>query len=303
MSDPTKNRSWLDESPPSMWTRKLQSLEDMQQLMASHGPLFSRRRNIENSLARALPADSKGCLPALCSVCDTETILEYDHLYAATGQVNWRERLICARCGLNNRLRLSMTMLNRFTTNMQGKEPRIYATEHLTPLGEVLCQRYDNIRLSEYFGPKVAKGSITEKGVMNQDVTDLTFPDCSYDIVLSFDVLEHVPDYHAALREFHRVLDHNGTLLLSVPFVTSSLQSIVRARLNADGEIEHLLEPEYHGDPVNPEGGVLCFYHYGWSLLEDLREAGFADAFVSLNWSLGYGHIGSEQVMIVATRS
>ena len=34
-------------------------------------------------------------------------------------------------------------------------------------------------------------------------------------------------------------------------------------------------EPEYHGDPIS--GGVLCFHHFGWALLDDVREAGFAD--------------------------
>ena len=43
-----------------------------------------------------------------------------------------------------------------------------------------------------------------------------------------------------------------------------------------DGRIEHLQPPEYHGDPLG--GGVLCFHHFGWDLLEALREAGFTDA-------------------------
>ena len=48
------------------------------------------------------------------------------------------------------------------------------------------------------------------------------------------------------------------------------------ARMDADGRVEHLQPPEYHGDPLG--GGVLCFHHFGWDLLAAMREAGFSDA-------------------------
>jgi SAM-dependent methyltransferase len=41
-----------------------------------------------------------------------------------------------------------------------------------------------------------------------------------YDIALCSEVLEHVDDPMAALREIHRVLSDGGTLLLSVPFLS-----------------------------------------------------------------------------------
>lgn len=62
------------------------------------------------------------------------------------------------------------------------------------------------------------------------------------------------------------------------------------------------MEPEYHGDPVNPDGGILCFYHFGWQILVDLAAAGFSSPRILLNWSLGYGYLGSEQVLIVAQK-
>jgi ubiquinone/menaquinone biosynthesis C-methylase UbiE len=47
--------------------------------------------------------------------------------------------------------------------------------------------------------------------------TALPFPDQSFDIVMSFDVLEHIPDTDAHLREVRRVLRPGGSYLLQTP--------------------------------------------------------------------------------------
>ena len=48
----------------------------------------------------------------------------------------------------------------------------------------------------------------------------LPFPDNSVRTVVSHHTLEHVPDYLFALGEIHRVLMHDGELLLSLPYAT-----------------------------------------------------------------------------------
>jgi len=47
------------------------------------------------------------------------------------------------------------------------------------------------------------------------DITRVPFPDGAFDLVLAIEVLEHVPDPRAALRELRRVA--TGDLVLSVP--------------------------------------------------------------------------------------
>jgi hypothetical protein len=92
-----------------------------------------------------------------------------------------------------------------------------------------------------------------------------------------------------------------GTLLFTVPFITTKEENVIRAEVGSDGEIVHLLEPEYHGDPVNDEG-CLCFYHFGWSLLEEMRKIGFSDVRAHVYWSKDFGYLGGDQLLFTASK-
>lgn len=49
------------------------------------------------------------------------------------------------------------------------------------------------------------------------DVTKLPFADCTYDIYVSFETIEHIPDENAYLEEAHRVLKPGGLFIVSTP--------------------------------------------------------------------------------------
>lgn len=55
-------------------------------------------------------------------------------------------------------------------------------------------------------------------GTLNSlDLQHIDRPDRSYDVIVCNHVLEHVPDYRAALRELSRILSAHGFLFLSFP--------------------------------------------------------------------------------------
>ncbi|MCC6145802.1 MAG: class I SAM-dependent methyltransferase [Candidatus Hydrogenedentes bacterium] len=58
------------------------------------------------------------------------------------------------------------------------------------------------IDLDPRFDPEAARYASLTLG----DATKLDFPDASFDIVYSYHALEHIPGYHKALDEMHRVL-------------------------------------------------------------------------------------------------
>jgi ubiquinone/menaquinone biosynthesis C-methylase UbiE len=84
-----------------------------------------------------------------------------------------------------------------------------------------------------------------EKGLIGAfaDIAQLPFPDGSFDLVLGIEVLEHVPNPDAALREIARVA--RGSVLLSVPREPIwRVANMVRGRYLADwgntpGHIQH----------------------------------------------------------------
>lgn len=129
----------------------------------------------------------------------------------------------------------------------------------------------------------------------------MTFASNSFDLICTSDVLEHVSQYRAALEECARCLRPGGHLVLSVPFALHEHNTLVRAQMCADGSIKHHTEPEYHGNPLD-NTGLLCFYHFGWDLLDDMRAAGFVDARVRVYWSFKLGYLGGPQILITARK-
>jgi ubiquinone/menaquinone biosynthesis C-methylase UbiE len=52
---------------------------------------------------------------------------------------------------------------------------------------------------------------------VTMDITDIQYPDESFDVIYCSHVLEHVPEDRQALREFYRVLRRGGWAVLLVP--------------------------------------------------------------------------------------
>jgi ubiquinone/menaquinone biosynthesis C-methylase UbiE len=100
----------------------------------------------------------------------------------------------------------------------------------------------------------------------------LTFPHKSFDLIITQDVMEHVMDPQAAFREIARVLRPGGFHIFSVPLARKTELSRRRARLKPDGTIEHLIAPEYHGNPVENTGSLVTM-DWGYDIIGEIAKA------------------------------
>lgn len=268
---------------------KYDSHNAWQHHLAENAENYNCRWRFEQSL---LALDGADLWFGWCGLCERPVKFELPSI-AAGSVPNPREELVCCHCGTNARVRAALQIVK---TNVDARTAHVYITEQASPTYVWLQHNFKDVVGSEYVHEDSARRTMQQYlldlggngEIRFEDVTDLTFGDASLDVVASFDVLEHVPDYAQALREFARTLRPGGLLVLTAPFISNIEKTVVRARINNEGEIEHLLPPEYHGDPLGRDG-ILCFYHFGWDLLDVVRAAGFSEASMALPWIPGMG--------------
>jgi SAM-dependent methyltransferase len=103
-----------------------------------------------------------------------------------------------------------------------------------------------------------------------QDLEHLVFPDESFDLFVTMDVMEHILDPSRAWREIDRVLKLGGAHIFTVP-IFDRPESIMRAYRNTKGETIHMMPPDYHGNPLG--GGSLVTWEWGRDIVEYVERA------------------------------
>jgi SAM-dependent methyltransferase len=99
--------------------------------------------------------------------------------------------------------------------------------------------------VKSYFWTDVPLGQ-TKDGARCEDLRRLTFPDGSFDLIISAEVLEHVFDLPDVLREIARVLKPGGLHVFTIPNrYPFPATSFVRA-VEVGGEVEHRVALHYH---------------------------------------------------------
>lgn len=254
------------------------SLHEWQDFVAREGAGLAAEAELLRGLRGRIPVSG---MPGYCPVCEAPR----NFMPPQEGMqpdTSFRESLHCETCRSISRHRAAIALLQDAVGETENA--RIYITEQASMLFMALRKRMRKLEGSEFVRGFRKRRQLSawmhsqgcRSFVRFQDITALSFRRGSKEAVVSFDVLEHVPDYRQALREFARVLKPGGVLVMTVPFYAASADSETIAYVRADGGIETLGDPEYHGDPLSH--GVLCFHHLGWDLLAAMREAGFSEA-------------------------
>ena len=234
-------------------------------------------------------------LAGSCNVCGRPATFHYDDWQTA------RESMVCVHCRCTSRYRSLARGLLRAVEELRGvradslaelrartaaerlavydTQVAITALRGAYPISSLLADvPWIDLRTSAY-RTSLPWGTEVEKGVTNQNLEALTFPDASFDVVLTSDVMEHVRLAADAHREIRRVLRPGGVYLFTVPHDRGQVATLERVRIvdPADpARDEFLMEPEYHGDANSPDNRALAYRLYGLDLDDELRGLGFA---------------------------
>ncbi|MGA7952698.1 MAG: class I SAM-dependent methyltransferase [Gloeobacterales cyanobacterium] len=182
-----------------------------------------------------------------CPICESNTkFIEKDA---------WlREYYYCSKCHSNPRQRELVIALNLFFPDWRNlkiheSSPGGASSEYL----QKSCSRY----LASQFYYNVELGQYKD-GVRCENLEKMTFENCSFDLIITQDVFEHIMHPDAAFNEISRVLKPGGAHIFTIPWYPKLSRTAQRARLN-NGKIEFLDEPVYHGNPIDAKGSLVTF--------------------------------------------
>jgi SAM-dependent methyltransferase len=152
---------------------------------------------------------------------------------------------------------------------------------------------------SEYFGPTELFGK-SHNGVLNIDLMHTPFDNDAFDYIISTEVFEHIPFPYKAFKETHRILKKGGAHIFTIPYQDKDLDE-VRATLDHENKVVHLLEPQYHGDTLRKEEGVLVFTVFSKQMISKLQQIGFT---VDVDHRIDYKHgiLGHNNIVFTATK-
>lgn len=164
-----------------------------------------------------------------------------------------REDALCVHCGALERHRFVWLYFSEKTDLFDGRTKKVL---HVAP------ERCFEHLLKKQLGDGYVTADLTSpRAMVKMDITDIQYPDDSFDVIYCSHVLEHVQDDRKAMREFHRVLAKDGWAILLVPItVDRTLEdpTIIdpSERLRVFGQKDHVRR-------------------YGPDFVDRLREAGF----------------------------
>lgn len=172
-----------------------------------------------------------------------------------------RESMYCQSCECSFRLRqlaeclsyvYNGSPLSELVTNGEFKKLKVAEINSCGKLHQIL-KKLPNLYYSEY-GSK-------DGSVRSENLEKLSYQNDFFDLVLTSDTLEHIPDIERALKEIRRVLRPGGMHIFTVPIIW-----------NRQTNNRSLQDPSYHGAG---EPDYLVFNEFGHDIINTIIKCGF----------------------------
>ena len=177
-----------------------------------------------------------------CSSCKTMSFKIYYSLNNNSAiNSDYNESGLCFSCGSSHRNRV---IWKHIKEHLNGK---VYL-----PAGDGFLyhklKNYVSICFSDYYTSEYD----VLPGISHQNLTNLTFSDNSFDLIISEHIMEHVNDPKKAFNEIYRVLKKDGRYIFTIPFESKN-KSLTRI----DKNYNILITKKYHLDPLRAEGALV----------------------------------------------
>lgn len=226
-----------------------------------------------------------------CPVCEREAT------FASTE--HWlRDGFLCSGCGSIPRERALMQVLSQVAPDWRSLA--IHESSPGNAASRKLQAEASGYLASQY-DPSIPFGSVHPAGGWrSEDLERQTFADASFDLVVTQDVFEHLFAPDRAIREIARTLRPGGMHVCTVPLVNKAQPSVRRARRRRDGAVENVLEPVFHGNPMDPNGSLVTV-DWGYDIADYLdRASGLSTTIFTID-DLGRG-IRAEYIEVLVSR-
>jgi SAM-dependent methyltransferase len=198
---------------------------------------------------------------------------------AEVDQFDLREGATCAVCGSSGRSRQLAAVLTKEMNDRLGIRARSLAGATSNPASSGLRMAEINSAGSLHPFLRCLSGlcyseyGSTDAAVPSESLDELTYASETFDIVITSDTLEHVPNVDRALGEIRRVLKPGGAHIFTVP-VLWGRPTRQRARL-IDGNVEEILSRSFHGDYSLRRDDLLVFHEFGHDFPDKVSTQGF----------------------------
>jgi SAM-dependent methyltransferase len=220
-----------------------------------------------------------------CPCCRSETTFR--------AYKDWlRDFYVCKRCGSIPRQRHLQAVLDAKYPNWVE-----LAVHESSPSNDYLSRYALDYTASQYFDD-VPRGE-TRNGVRSENIEELTFADEAIDIFVTQDVMEHVFHPDRAIAEIHRVLKPGGAHIFTTPKHRGLDLSVQRASISEQGEITHLLEASWHGNPIGERALVTFDFGYDFEQLVSKWSGASVEAIHTLDRSRGIDAEHNEVFVVV----
>ena len=237
--------------------------------------MIRRHRSLEKALHSLRYVFTGKAHLGYCPICDSRTIFLKKDAWL-------RDNYRCIKCNSIPRFRHIVEVLKNEYPNF--RQLTIHESSPHGPVFDMLKRETPDYVPTHYW-PDIPPGSY-KNGFRCENLEQQTFPNESFDLVITQDVLEHVLNPAGAFAEIARTLKPGGAHIFTIPWYAPKPTLIRAAPLN-DG-IEYFAEKSYHGNPID-EDGALVVTEWGSDLSEFIFNNGglYTTVFLTRDRRLG----------------